>query len=182
MDGEIKPESGAVYLDDQDLTKIPKRNRPALHLAFGKVWQEPRLMRKRTIGDNLLPVVNCKTLRRGEVAEDRVTKALGLVGMPGVEDRFPVELSGGECRRVELARAIINSPHILLLDELTGNLDEDNIWDILYLLGELNRQGTTVIMATHARQFVNILRKRVITMVEGRVFGDVKKGRYGDLI
>lgn len=82
---------------------------------------------------------------------------------------------------VELARAIINSPPILVLDELTANLDEDTIWDILHLLNELNRQGTTVIMATHAKQFVNLMRKRVITLVDGRVWGDVQNGRYGAL-
>ena len=83
---------------------------------------------------------------------------------------------------VELARAIINSPSILVLDELTANLDEDTIWDILHLLCEINRHGTTIIMATHAKEFVNLLRKRVITLVDGQIWGDVQKGRYGDIV
>ena len=99
-----------------------------------------------------------------------------------VEKRYPVELSLGECRRVELARAIINSPSVLVLDELTASLDEDTIWDLFHLIGELNRLGTTVIMATHAKNFVNLMRKRVITLVDGRIFGDVRNGRYGDVM
>ncbi len=83
---------------------------------------------------------------------------------------------------MELARAIINSPPILVLDELTSNLDEDTIWDIFHLLSELNRRGTTIIMATHAKKFVNLMRKRVITLVDGRILGDVQKGRYGDVV
>ena len=83
---------------------------------------------------------------------------------------------------MELARAIVNSPPILVLDELTASLDEDTIWDLFHLIDELNHRGTTVIMATHARQFVNLMRKRVITLVDGRILGDVQKGRYGDVM
>ena len=104
------------------------------------------------------------------------------MGLPDVENCYPAELSIGESRRVELARAVINSPHILLLDELTANLDDDVIWDLLHLLMELNSHGTTIVMATHASQYVYILRKRVITLVDGRVVGDVKKGKYGDIV
>jgi cell division transport system ATP-binding protein len=99
-----------------------------------------------------------------------------------VEKHHPLELSIGECRRVELARALIHSPPILVLDEITANLDDDTIWDIFQLLQEINHKGTTVIMATHASQYVTILRKRVITLVDGRILGDVQKGKYGDII
>ena len=120
--------------------------------------------------------------KRQAAVQARIQKSLQMVGLRGTEDRYPAELSLGECRRVELARAMINSPPILVLDEVTANLDEDTSWDILHLLCEMNRRGTTVIMATHARQFVNLLRKRVITLVDGTVFGDVQKGRYGDVV
>ena len=83
---------------------------------------------------------------------------------------------------MELARALINSPPILVLDEITANLDDDNIWDMLILLNEVNRRGTTVIMATHASKYVNIMRRRVITLVDGHIFGDVERGRYGDVV
>ena len=102
--------------------------------------------------------------------------------LPGVESYYPAELSIGECRRVELARALINSPSILLIDELTANLDDDNIWDLMHLLTELNNKGTTIIMATHASQFVNIMRRRVVTLVDGRLIGDVRNGKYGDIV
>ena len=93
-----------------------------------------------------------------------------------------MELSIGECRRIELARAMIGSPPILILDEITANLDDDSIWDTLHLLNDINRKGTTVIMATHNSLYVNILRRRVITMTNGHILGDVKKGKYGDVM
>ena len=83
---------------------------------------------------------------------------------------------------MELARAVLNSPSILLLDELTANLDDDVIWDLIHLLTELNARGTTIVMATHASQYVNILRRRVITLVDGKIVGDVKNGKYGDIV
>lgn len=179
--GEIKPDQGIVYLDKINLAQISRRNQHLIHRTFGQVWQESRLIRKRTIAENLIMVAK-STLRGNESVEKHVSKVLGLVGMKGVEGKYPVELSSGECRKIELARALINSPHILVLDELTANLDEDSIWDVMYLLNELNRHGTTVIMATHAKKFVNIMRRRVITMVDGRILGDVQKGRYGDIV
>ena len=108
--------------------------------------------------------------------------SLGIVGLPDVEDRYPAELSIGECRRVELARALVSSPPILLIDELTANLDDDNIWDLMHLLNELNSRGTTIVMATHASQYVNIMRRRVVTLVDGKLVGDVRNGKYGDIV
>ena len=99
---------------------------------------------------------------------------MGLVGLPRVAECYPAQLSIGEVRRVELARALISSPPFLLLDELTANLDDDTIWDIMHLLNELNSRGTS--------QFVNIMRRRVITLVDGKLFGDVKNGKYGDVV
>ena len=144
--------------------------------------QISQLMRKRTIEENLAMASMIGRGRRKVPMEERIRKALCMVGLKDVEKRYPVELSLGECRRVELARAIINSPSVLVLDELTASLDEDTIWDLFHLIGELNRLGTTVIMATHAKNFVNLMRKRVITLVDGRIFGDVRNGRYGDVM
>ncbi|MBD5153940.1 MAG: ATP-binding cassette domain-containing protein [Oscillibacter sp.] len=180
MGGEIAPDEGSVCLNGANMARLigPWRVRAAR--TFGIVSQQGLLIRKRTVGDNLLLAANAAGMRRK--GKDAVKKALGIVGLPGVEARYPAELSIGESRRVELARAVLNSPHILLLDELTANLDDDVIWDLLHLLMELNSHGTTIIMATHASQYVNILRKRVITLVDGRVVGDVKKGKYGDIV
>ena len=185
MSGEIKPDRGKVYLNDHELQKLLRWKRSSVSLLFGRVWQEHSLIRKRTVGENLRMAALVGAAKRKDshlAVQERVEKVLGIVGMQGTQDKFPVELSGGEARRVELARAIINSPPILILDEITANLDEDNIWDIFHILQEINHHGTTVIMATHASQFVNIMYRRVITMVDGRVFGDVERGRYGDII
>lgn len=183
--GELRPDAGTVYLDGRNLRRVPPWRQTQIALTFGRVWQEPRLMRKRTIGENLTAIAR---LDRGRMfppthkLDARVSKVLGLVGMPGIEAKYPADFSLGELRRVELARALINSPPILVLDEITANLDDDNIWDMFHLLQHLNHLGTTVIMATHASQYVNIMRRRVVTLVDGRIFGDVKRGRYGDIV
>lgn len=182
---ELRPDKGSVYLDGRDLRHVPYWRQNRIALTFGEVWQEPRLMRKRTIQENLSMVAR---LGKGTMRlhpgglNARVAKVLGLVGMPGIEEKYPAEFSLGELRRIELARAMINSPPILVLDEITANLDDDNIWDMFHLLQQLNHLGTTVIMATHASRYVNIMRRRVITLVDGQVLGDIKKGRYGDIV
>lgn len=179
---EVQPTRGAVFLDNVNVTRLSQRHRDRRRLRFGYVPQFSTLARKRTIEENLSSVA---LLGRGRVQQppaERVQKALKLVGLGDVGGRYPVELSLGESRRVELARAIINNPEILVLDELTANLDEDTAWDMFLFLSELNYQGITVIMASHAKKFVNLMRRRVITLVDGAIFGDVQKGRYGDVI
>lgn len=179
---EIQPSRGSVFLDNINVTRLSQRQRDRRRLRFGYVPQFSTLARKRTIEENLTSVA---LLGRGRAAQppgERVQKALNLVGLGDVGRRYPVELSLGESRRVELARAIINNPDILILDELTANLDEDTAWDMFLFLSELNYHGITVIMASHAKKFVNLMRRRVITLVDGAVFGDVQKGRYGDVV
>ena len=151
-----------------------------LNRTFGIVGQQTLLIRKRTIMENLMVAARASGMQRKSKAA--AEKALGLVGLPRVAECYPAQLSIGEVRRVELARALISSPPFLLLDELTANLDDDTIWDIMHLLNELNSRGTTIVMATHASQFVNIMRRRVITLVDGKLFGDVKNGKYGDVV
>ena len=180
--GEITPTAGAVYLDNVPIGQQRRFGHPRKAGCIGYVPQISQLMRKRTIEENLAMASMIGRGRRKVPMEERIRKALCMVGLKEVEKRYPVELSLGECRRVELARAIINSPSVLGLDELTASLDEDTIWDLFHLIGELNRLGTTVIMATHAKNFVNLMRKRVITLVDGRIFGDVRNGRYGDVM
>lgn len=182
--GELKPDHGNVYLDGKDLTRLLRWSGNRARGMFGIVTQMGSLGRKMTVEENLMLAARIGRGRFESMSQvgARVAKVLGLVGMKGVEKRYPVELSIGECRRVELARALINSPPILVLDEITASLDDDNIWDIFHLLTEVNRRGSTVIMATHAGAYVNIMRKRVVTLVDGRVFGDVQRGRYGDVM
>jgi len=180
MCGELKPDEGIVCLNGANLARMVGPWRARAMRNFGVVSQQGMLIRKRTVWDNLLLAAAAAGLRRK--GEEAARKALGIVGLPGVEQCYPAELSIGESRRVELARALLNSPSFLLLDELTANLDDDLIWDLLHLLMELNSRGTTIVMATHASQYVNIMRRRVITLVDGKIVGDVKNGKYGDIV
>jgi len=181
--GQARPDRGSVFLDEKDLSGLRKLTSGKIMRNFGYVAQEPQFMRRRKVLDNLTIVASVNAFRRGRVLREIAYKALGIVGLKdNVADKYPGELSIGEARRVELARAIINSPPILVLDEVTANIDEDSIWDIMHLLSEMNLQGTTVIMATHAKTFVNIMRRRVITLVNGKVIGDVEGGRYGQIV
>ena len=181
MSGEIAPDEGTVLLNNTNIARMLGPWRVRARRTFGVVSQQGLLIRKRTVGENLMLAAGAAGMMRRK-SREAVKKALGIVGLPGVEECYPAELSIGESRRVELARAVLNSPSILLLDELTANLDDDVIWDLLHLLTELNARGTTIVMATHASQYVNIMRKRVITLVDGKVAGDVKKGKYGDIV
>ena len=184
ISGKIRPDKGTVYLDKKDLSKLIPWSQNRMAILFGKVQQEHSLIRKMTVEENLWVAaqVGRRRFESGKHVDLRVKKVLGLVGMKGVEDKYPVELSIGQCRRVELARAMIGSPPVLVLDEITANLDDDCIWDTLHLLNDMNRKGTTIIMATHDSQYVNILRRRVITMSNGRVTKDEQKGKYGDVL
>ena len=181
MSGEIAPDEGTVLLNNTNIARMLGPWRVRARRTFGVVSQQGLLIRKRTVGENLMLAAGAAGMMRRK-SREAVKKALGIVGLPGVEECYPAELSIGESRRVELARAVLNSPSILLLDELTANLDDDVIWDLIHLLTELNARGTTIVMATHASQYVNILRRRVITMSGGRVIGDIQKGKYGDVL
>lgn len=184
ISGSLKPDKGTVFLDGKDLQKLLRWNYTGTAMKFGKVSLEYPLIRKLTVEENLriAAKVGKGRFENSKQIQARTQKVLGLVGMPGVEKKYPVEMSIGECRRVELARALINSPPILVLDEITAGLDDDNIWDIFHLLTEINHKGSTVIMATHASKYVNIMRRRVVTIVDGKIFGDVRQGRYGDVM
>ena len=181
MSGEIAPDEGTVLLNNTNIARMLGPWRVRARRTFGVVSQQGLLIRKRTVGENLMLAGAAAGMMRRK-SREALKKALGIVGLPGVEECYPAELSIGESRRVELARAVLNSPSILLLDELTANLDDDVIWDLIHLLTELNARGTTIVMATHASQYVNILRRRVITLVDGKIVGDVKNGKYGDIV
>jgi len=175
-------DQGQILIDGQEVTKLPEYRRAAF---LGRVFQDPRNGTAATMGieENLALASQIALGKENpRLVEIRIKKVLGLVGMRGAEKKYPVELSIGQCRRVELARAMIGSPPILVLDEITANLDDDCIWDTLHLLNDINQKGTTVIMATHDSQYVNILRRRVITMTDGHVLDHVQKGKYGDVL
>lgn len=184
ISGRLKPDRGRVLLDGVNTARMLPWQRERVALLFGNVVQEQTLVRRMTVEENLMMAARVGR-RRSEsekAMRKRLKKVLGLVGFSNMEKHYPVELSVGECRCIELARALINSPPILVLDEITANLDDDSIWDIFHLLTEINRKGTTVIMATHASRYVNIMRRRVVTLVDGQILGDVPRGKYGDVI
>ena len=178
ISGDVSPDKGAVFLDDVNISRVSKRRRRG---CMGKVPQVSALVRTETVLQNMSVSSSKKKEFFREKPPDRtlISKALGLVGMAGCEDRYPAEFSMSECRKIELAKAILRSPPILLLDEITDWMDDDTAWDMMHLLMELNRRGTTILMATSAVQIVNIMRKRVVTLVDGKIRGDVQKGRYG---
>ncbi len=183
MTGGIKPERGTVRLYGQDYAQMSEKRRRAAALMFGYVWQEPQLMKRRTVFENIyLSALVGERKCRSATVRERVQKALGVTGMAPFAGMRADELSLGQCRRMELSRALVNNPSILILDELTANLDSDSAWDIAFVLDEIHRQGTTVIMATHSHNMVNAMRHRVITLAGGTVTGDARHGRYGDVV
>ncbi|MEA4932547.1 MAG: ATP-binding cassette domain-containing protein [Lawsonibacter sp.] len=181
ISGEIVPDRGAVFLDSIYLSNASWLQKLRLNSIIGKVQQESKLIRTETVLKNLTGTKKIDLLKHKLLDELPVQKALGLVGMSGCELRYPLEFSIPECRRIELAKAILHSPSILILDEITDRMDDDTLWDIMHLLRELNQRGTTILMATHASSFVNIMQKRVITLVDGKIVGDVPRGKFGIL-
>ena len=146
-------------------------------MVLPEVFQDFRLLKDRNVYENIafaLRVTEAPT----RIIKQKVPAALSLVGLAQKYKSFPKELSGGEQQRVAIARAIINEPSILLADEPTGNLDPSNSWEIMKLLEEANDRGTTVIVVTHNHEIVNAMQKRVVTMKQGSIVSDEKKGGY----
>ena len=177
--GELTPDEGMVLLGDVNLRRTSPLQRARLRREFGVVAQEMHLVKDVTVRENLAPRRFVDKVLDFVNNEPLVEKSLALVGLAGYEGRYPLELSASENRRIELARAIMHSPSILLLDALTEGVDEDAGWDMMHLLSELSARGTTVIVATGDGAFVNFMRKRVVTLSEGKLVSDVKKGRIG---
>lgn len=178
---ELEPTRGEIYVDGQRIDTIKRKDIAFLRRKMGIIKQERTLLEHKTVYENVAFAL-VATEQPKKVIEQSVPAALGLVGMRKKADCMPSELSGGEKFRIELARAVVNNPSILIADEPTANLDPDSAWDIMCLIDEINRCGITVIVATHAKQLVNIMKKRVVTLYHGQIIGDVKKGRYGDII
>ena len=183
MAGQERPNKGAVYIQSENMADLRKARGRRLPLLIGYVSQQHTLDRGKTIGETLEQAARVGLRKFGGKKElnNRIQKALGLTGLSGKQDQYPGMLTAGECRRVELARALINSPPILVLDEVTANLDADSMWDVFLLLNEINAMGTTIVMSTHNINYVNMVRRRVVTLVDGRLYSDEVKGRYGEV-
>ena len=168
---------GEIVIGDYNLTKIRRKEIPNLRRQIGVVFQDFKLLPKKTIFENVayaLEVCGTHNKRINEI----VPQVLRIVGLEGKENRYPLQLSGGEQQRAVIARALVHSPKVLVADEPTGNLDALNTQEIIGLLKKINDFGTTVLLVTHNREVVNALKRRVVTLDGGMVVGDAEHGRY----
>lgn len=175
---EVKPTKGTIVVNEMDLKKLKERNIPMLRRNIGVVYQDFKLLPKLTVYENIafaLEVIeeSPKNIRK------RVMEVLDLVGLKNKARFIPDELSGGEQQRVSIARAIVNHPKIVIADEPTGNLDPHTSWEIMKTFEEVNARGTTIIMATHSKEIVNTIKKRVIAIEGGLIIRDEHRGEYG---
>ncbi len=176
---EILPTSGTVLVNGKNLANMKRREIPHLRKNMGVVFQDFRLLNEKTVYENVAFAMEVIEAGRKEIRR-QVPMVLSMVGLSSKANMLPSQLSGGEQQRVALARAIGNNPMVLIADEPTGNLDPDRAWDIINLLNEINCRGTTVIMATHAKEIVNSMRKRVVTFNKGVIVKDRERGEYPD--
>jgi cell division transport system ATP-binding protein len=175
---EVTPQAGTVVVDEVNVGKLRRRKIPVLRRKFGMVFQDFRLLPEKSVSENVAFAMQILGKTRKEIKQT-VPQVLDLVGLLDKSNRRPNQLSGGEQQRVAIARALINRPSILLADEPTGNLDPDTTIDIMRLLDQINRAGTTVLMATHDASIVDQMRKRVIEVSDGKISRDQTQGNYG---
>jgi cell division transport system ATP-binding protein len=175
---ELEPTSGRIIVGGRELGRLKRSKVPLLRRNIGCVFQDFKLLPNRTAFENVAYALRVQ----GEGARairGKVPEILNLVGLSHRSSSYPDELSGGEQQRVSIARAFVNHPPILICDEPTGNLDPDTSVGIMQLLYRINRTGTTVMMATHDREMVDKMRRRVIALQDGQVVRDERRGGYG---
>ena len=173
---EEEPTSGNIIINGKDTTFLKPARVPYLRRSMGVVFQDFRLLPDKTVYDNVAFAMYIVKATPRHIRR-QVTMVLSLVGLSGKAKMYPNELSGGEQQRVALARALVNNPSMLIADEPTGNLDPDTACEIMSLLNEINLRGTTVVVATHAKDIVDKMNKRVIHLSKGKIVSD-KKGGY----
>jgi cell division transport system ATP-binding protein len=176
---EVEPTSGNIIINDKlDITTLKRKDVPMYRRKVGVVFQDFRLIQDLNVYENVAFAMRVIEAPQKEIRK-RVPMMLSLVGLSSKYKSFPHELSGGEQQRVALARAIVNNPSLLIADEPTGNLDPDTAMDIMEILTDINRAGTTIVMATHAKDIVDVMKKRVIAVEKGTIARDEKRGQYG---
>lgn len=176
---ELDPTEGEIIINKIRTNKLRREDIPFLRRNLGVVFQDFRLLPNKTVYDNVAFAMSVIEAHPRAITR-AVPSVLSLVGLTDKVKSYPTELSGGEQQRTALARAIINSPAILICDEPTGNLDPETAYDIMSLLEDINKRGTTVIMATHARDIVDKMQKRVVTLKNGVIVRDIERGGYSD--
>lgn len=175
--GEEKPSKGRVFFGQYEVNKVRDKDLPALRRHIGIVFQDFRLLPQKTAYENVAFALEVAGRPQAEI-DELVPQVLDMVGLSDKLKNFPNELSGGEKQRVAIARAMVHRPEVIIADEPTGNLDPMNTWDIINLLLKINELGTTLILATHDKEIVNQLEKRVVTLDHGKVIRDEEKGKY----
>ncbi|MGJ7920294.1 cell division ATP-binding protein FtsE [Neobacillus sp. LXY-4] len=175
---EEKPTKGDIMINGVNLSKIKNSKVPLLRRNIGVVFQDFKLLPSLTVYENVayaLEVIE----ESPKYIKKQVMETLELVNLRHKARMLPTELSGGEQQRVSIARSIVNAPKVVIADEPTGNLDPDTSWEIMNIFDEINTRGTTVVMATHNREIVNTIKKRVIAIESGKIVRDEQKGEYG---
>lgn len=174
---ELDPTEGRLFVGGRQVTRLKRRQVSLYRRQIGVVFQDFRLLKNKTVFENIAFAQQIIGMSHRET-ERNVAIIMDMVGLTGKEKVYPNELSGGEQQRVAIARALINRPTILLADEPTGNLDPQTAWDIMMLLQEVSQTGTTVVVVTHNNDIVDVMQKRVITLDQGILVHDEKKGGY----
>jgi len=174
---EIEADSGSIKVRGNEITTLSNRGIPKLRRTIGIVFQDFRLLPKKTVYENVAFAMEIIHQPK-KLIKKYVPQVLSMVGIGSKADKYPDELSAGEQQRVAIARAIVNKPRILIADEPTGNLDPETAWEIMQILDEINKRGTTILMVTHAKDIVDKMGKRVIAIEKGRIVRD-EFGMYG---
>lgn len=171
------PTAGEVFVDGRDVVRLTRKEVPYLRRGLGVIFQDYRLLEDKTVYENVAFAMQVIEAPR-KIIKRSVDAVLDIVGLREKSKHFPAQLSGGEQQRVAIARAIVNDPKIVIADEPTGNLDPATTWDIMDIFLRINVAGTTIVMATHDRDIVNRLKKRVIEIEGGKIVRDQIRGKY----
>ena len=170
--------AGEIFVDGRDVIRLPRKDVPYLRRGLGVIFQDFRLLEDKTVYENVAFAMQVIESPK-KIIQRTVDAVLDIVGLREKSKHFPYQLSGGEQQRVAIARAIVNDPKIVIADEPTGNLDPTTTWDIMDIFLRINEAGTTIIMATHDKDIVNRLKRRVVEIEGGKIVRDQVRGRYG---
>lgn len=176
---EELPTKGQIYISGRSILRMKRRDVPFLRRQIGMVFQDFRLLPDRTVYENVAFAMQVVGAKRSEIKK-RVPEVLKMVGLEKRMDDYPLQLSGGEQQRTAIARALVNNPSTIIADEPTGNLDINTSWEIMECFQEINDKGTTIIIATHAKEIVDSMRQRVIALERGKIVRDEHRGVYAN--
>ena len=176
---EEKPTRGRLLVHGQDVGRLRRRHLPHFRRQVGLVFQDFKLLPRMTVHENVAFALQALGESRRLIAHE-ADAALETVGLAGMDRSYPSELSGGEQQRVAIARALVHRPRLIIADEPTGNLDPETAWDVTQILSRINAEGVTVLMATHNREIVDLMRRRVVALERGQIIRDHRYGKYNE--